>query len=85
MDKGVGVRTRKVQIANAELRAGDVHRQVDFTASRQVLDIAVSAVFWTARDCASALFANLFFDFTVRTASVYIDGLWCKSDIAVEM
>jgi len=85
MEKGVGVRTRKVQITNAELGAGNVHRKVDFTAPGQVLDVAVTAVFWTARNSAGTFLANLFFDVAGRTASVYVDGLRRKGNVAVEM
>ena len=57
-----------MQISNTELRSLDMHRQIYFTAPRQILDIAVAAMFWSARNSSCTLFANLGLDlFTGRT------------------
>ena len=64
----------EVQVAHAELGALDVHGQVHFAAARQVLDVAVAAVFGTAGDGARALFANLGLCLLVRGAGVH--ALW---------
>lgn len=44
----------EVQVADAEFGAADVHGEVYFGAPREVLDVAVAAVFGTAGDGAGA-------------------------------
>ena len=63
-----GGRTREMQISNTELRPLYMNRQIYLTAPRQILDIAVPAMFRPTRNSSCALFANLGLDlFTGRT------------------
>lgn len=54
--------TREVQVSDAEFGAFDVDGEVDFTTPREVLDVAVAAVFWATGDRPSAFFSDFFFD-----------------------
>lgn len=49
-ERNLAVALAEVQIADAELGAGDVDGQVDARAARQVFDVAVAAVFGAAGD-----------------------------------
>ena len=64
-----------MEIANAELRPGDVDREEDFTAPAQVLDVAVASMLWAARYSPRALFAYFFFELAGCGASVDVLGL----------
>jgi hypothetical protein len=59
--------------------------QEDFGATGEVLDIAVSAVFGAAGDCACAFFADFFLQISRRGTSVYVLRLRGFGDGAVEM
>lgn len=50
----LAVALREVQVADGELGALDVHGQVDLAAAREVLDVAVAAMFGAAGDGAGA-------------------------------
>lgn len=55
--------------------------QVDFTATGEVLDVTVAAVFGPARDRASTLLADLFFGGIICGAGVDVLGLgWFGDD-----
>lgn len=75
----------KMKVSDAELCAGNVHGQKDFRAARQVLDIAVPAVFRTPRYRSRALFPNFLFQVSCRGARVHV--LWLRGlcDRAVEV
>jgi hypothetical protein len=74
-----------MQVPYAELGTGDVDREEDFGTAREVLDVAVSAVFGAAGDCSRAFFANL--GFQVAGSGASVDILWLRwlGDGAVEM
>lgn len=73
--------TGEVEVSDAEFGALDMHRQVDFAASREVLDVAIAAVLGATRDRSSALLADLFLDVVRCAARVHIDGLgWLGND-----
>lgn len=71
----------EVQVANAEFCAGNVDGEVDFGAAREVLDVAVSAVFGTAGHGARAFTADFLFEFVRGAASVDVFGLGWESDV----
>lgn len=50
-ERDLAVALREVEIAHAELCAGDVDGEEDFAAPAEVFDVAVSAVFRTACVC----------------------------------
>ena len=62
-----------MQVPNAELRPLHVHRQVHLTTPRQVLDIAVSSMLWSAGNRSCALFTDLLLD--VLAAGTDVNGL----------
>lgn len=66
----------EVQVADGEFGAADVDGQVDFGATREVLDVAVSAVFGAAGDCAGAFGADFGFEGLGGGAGVDVEGLW---------
>ena len=78
------VALREVEIANAELGAGDVYWEEDFAASAEVLDIAVAPVLWAARYSPGSLLAHLFFQLAGCGASVDILRLRWLSDDALQ-
>lgn len=65
----------EVQVAYAELGAGDVDGEVDFAAAREVFDVAVSAVFGAAGDGPCALFADFLGQRGVSGAGVDVGGV----------
>ncbi len=78
---GCVILTREVEVSDAEFSALDVHRQVDFAASRKILDVAISAVFRAAGDCSGALLADFFFDRVFCAAGMDVEGLrWLGND-----
>jgi len=84
-ERDLAVTLREVQIADRELRTLDVHWQVDFGATRQVLDVAVAAVLRSTWNRASTLFANLLFDVITTTTNVYALWVWRKSYVAAHV
>jgi hypothetical protein len=81
----LAVALAEMQVPYAELGTGDVDREEDFGTAREVLDVAVSAVFGAAGDCSRAFFANL--GFQVAGSGASVDILWLRwlGDGAVEM
>jgi hypothetical protein len=75
--------TREVEISDAEFGAFDMHWQVDFTASGEVLDVAIAAVLWSTRDRPGALLSDLLLDVVKCAAGMHIDGLWWLGNNAV--
>ena len=62
----------EVQVANAEFGAFDVHGEVDFAATAEVFNVAVSAVLGAAGDGSRAFFAHLGFDVPRSAARVHV-------------
>lgn len=62
-----------------------MYREEDFGAAREVLDIAVSAVFGPAGNSSCALFSNLCLEFACGRTCVRVLGLWGFGDGAVEV
>lgn len=81
----LAVALAKVQVADAEFGAGNVHREVDFGAAREVLDVAVAAVFGAARDRARAFLGDFGFQVSRGAAGVRVEGLRRLRDDAVEV
>lgn len=71
---GMGL-TGEVQVSDGELGAFDVDGQVDFATAREVLDVAVPAVFGAAGDRPGALFPDARLGFLVGGAGVHALGL----------
>ena len=63
-----------MKVSNAELCTLDVDREVNLTPSAQVLDIAISAMFWSSRYRSGSLFAYLGL-YVIRSATS-MDVLW---------
>lgn len=74
-----------MQVADRELGALDVDREVDFAASAQVLDVAVAAVFGSARYSTCAFLAHLLLDIVACGACVDVLGEWWVRDCLVEV
>jgi hypothetical protein len=57
-----------------------MHREIDFGTTREVLDVAIAAVFWPAGYSPRALLTDLLLQFVVSAA--YVDGLrfWWQSN-----
>lgn len=72
----------EMQVPNAELCTLDVDGEIDLAAAREVLDVAVAAVFGAARHRACAFSANLVLDVSGRAAGVHVLGLWWEGDFA---
>lgn len=62
----------EVQVANAEFGAFDVHGEVDFAATAQILDVAVSTVLGAAGDGSCTFLAHLVFNVPCATARVHV-------------
>ena len=73
-----------MEIANAELRSGDMDREEDLAATAQVLDVAVAAVFRAAGYSARTFFTYFFFELAGRGAGVDVLGLGRLRDDAFE-
>lgn len=70
-----------MQVTDRELGALDVHRQVDFTAAREILDIAVAAVLGSAGDGARPFLADLILDVVAAAADVHVRGVGWEGDV----
>ena len=75
----------EVEVADAELGAGDVHGQEDAAAAAQVLDVAVAAVLGAAGDGARALLADFVLERAGGRAGVDVLGLGRLGDDALEL
>lgn len=69
-ERDLAVALREVQVTNRELRAFDVHRQVDFRAAGEVLDIAVPTVLRSPWYSTGSLFPDLLLDIVSCAAGV---------------
>lgn len=74
-----------MEVADAELGAGDVDGQEDFAAAAQVLDVAVAAVLGAAGDGSRAFLADFFFERAGCGAGVDVLGLGGLGDDAFEV
>lgn len=74
-----------MEIADAEFRTGDVHGEECPTASTQVLDIAVPAVFRAAGDGSCSFLSYLLFELSGGGASMHVLGLRGLSDDSFEV
>ncbi len=74
-----------MQVADAELGALDVHRQVHFAAAAQVFDVAVAAVLGPAGNCPGSLLPDLFLDVATRGPGVHVLRLGWFGDDRVEL
>jgi len=84
-ERDLSITLREMQIAYAELRALDVHWEIYFAAARQVLDIAVTSMFWAARDRSRALFPHFLFDVNGRASGMHVFGIGGLSNYAVHV
>jgi len=75
----------EMEIADAELSALDVDREVDFRATGQILDVAISSMLWATRDRACAFLPDLRLDLIRCAPSVDILRLWWLSDISIHV
>jgi hypothetical protein len=66
----------EMQVSDTEFSAGDVNGQENLGATREVLDVAVSAVFGAAGDSPRAFFADLLFQVTCSGTGMHI--LWLR-------
>ena len=73
-----------MEVADAELGAGDVDGEEDLAAAAEVLDVAVAAVLGAAGDSARALLADFVFQVAGCGARVDVLGLGRLGDDAVE-
>ena len=74
-----------MQIANTELCSLDMDRQIYLAAAAQVLNVAVSTMFWTARNRSCTLFPNFLFDIISAMADMYTLRIRWKSNNAIQM
>ena len=72
----------EMQVADTEFRAFDVDREEDFAASRQVLDVAVPAVFGAPGHGAGSFFPNFLFYVLGGAAGMHIHGLRRESNLS---
>lgn len=72
----------EMQVSDAELGARDVDGEVHLAAAREVLDVAVAAVFGAAGHRAGAFAADLVLDLVGCTAGVDVLRLWGEGDVA---
>lgn len=84
-ERDLAVSLREVQVSDTELCALDMHGEIDLGAAGEILDVAVSAVFGTAGDGASALTADFLFQRRVGMSGVYVLRLWWFRDVAVHV
>ena len=82
-ERNFAVALTEMQVADAEFRTLDVYRQEDFGSAREVLDVAVPAVFGAAGDCSRALTADLLFQIFICGSGMDILGLRRLGDDAV--
>lgn len=78
----LAVALAEMQVPDAELGALDVDGEVHLAAAREVLDVAVAAVFRAAGHRACAFSADLVLDLFGRAAGVDVLGLWGEGDLA---
>jgi hypothetical protein len=83
--RNLAVALREMQIPNRKLRPLDMHRQVHLASAREVLDVAVAAVFGAAGDRAGAFLADFFFGGGVCGSGVDVLGLRGHGDVAVHV
>ncbi|KAH9841297.1 Thromboxane-A synthase, partial [Teratosphaeria destructans] len=81
----LAVALAEVQVADGEFGAGDVDGEVDLAAAREVLDVAVAAVFGAAGDGAGALAADAVLEVGGGLAGVHVAGLRGQGDVAGEV
>lgn len=81
----LAISLREVQVPDGELGTSNMDRQVHFAATREVLDITIAAVFWSAGDGASSLTADLLFDAVVSSSHVYVRGIGWLSDVTAHV
>jgi hypothetical protein len=74
-----------MQVSDAELAALDMHRQIDLAASAQILDIAVTAMLWPARNGSSSFLADLLFDIVASRADMHASRLWRVRNDAIHV
>lgn len=79
------VALREVEVADAELGAGDVDGEEDSAATAQVLDVAVAAVLRAAGDGPRALFADLLLQLAGGGAGMDVLRLRRLGDDALEL
>ncbi len=84
-ERNLPIPLAEVQIAHAELRPRHMDRQERLGAARQVLDIAVAAVFGSTGYRSRAFFAYLLFHGAGRRASVDILRLGRLCDDTLEV
>ena len=77
--------TGKMQVADTELGAFDVHRKVDLAPARQVLDVAIAAMLWTSWNSPGAFFADLVLDVASGAACVHVLRLRRQGDVTVQV
>ena len=84
-ERNLAIALREMQVPNRELGPLDMHRQVNLAAARQVLDIAVAAVFRATGDSSSTLFADFVLNVVARGSGVHVLGLGRVRDVAVHV
>ena len=74
-----------MQVADAELGALDVDRQIHLAAPRKVLDIAVPAVLWAARNGPGTFLSDLFLDIIGAASGVHAGRQRREGNVAVHV
>jgi hypothetical protein len=74
-----------MQVSNAELSSFDMYRQVNFATSREVLDVAVTAMLRAAWNCPCTLISNLLFDTSITAANMHALNKRWQSDYTVHV
>lgn len=69
-----------MQVSNGKFRPLDMNGQIDFTATREVLDVAVPAVLRTTGDRPGSFLADTLFGGFVRGSGVDVGWLGWLSD-----
>lgn len=84
-ERDLAIALREMQVADGELRTSDMDREEDLGATREVLDVAVPAVFRTAGDGARTFFTHFGLDVFRCRAGVYVNRIGRLSNDTIEL
>lgn len=62
IERNLTISLREMQVSNGKFRTLDVDGQINLTASRKVLDVAVASMLWPSRNCTCSFSSHFFLD-----------------------